>query len=115
MYERGDIVSVYFDLPKQRETKTHPAIIISNDSVYDIQDVYLCVMMTSSEQIDKFSFEISDEMTDIKLGKDFQQARCHLVTYIEEKHIDSRFNCKLKTQYVDKLVEHINISALEEE
>lgn len=45
MFERGDIVEIYFDLPKARETKLHPAIIISNDEVYQEDEVYICVMI----------------------------------------------------------------------
>lgn len=46
MLNRGNIVEVYFDLPRQKETKTHPGIIISNHEVYDVDEMYICVMMS---------------------------------------------------------------------
>ena len=46
-FQKGDIIDVFFDLPYSKETKTHPAIIISNEDVYDKDELYVCVMMTS--------------------------------------------------------------------
>lgn len=108
MFERGDIVEVYFDLPKATETKLHPAIIISNNDVYDNDEIYICVMMTSSKKVDLFSFEIKHEMLDYPNNKDFSQARCHLITYVKEKHFEKRKLNRLKDSYVDNLVERIN-------
>ena len=44
-YERGDIVEVFFDLPYTTETKTHPAIIISNEDVFNTDSIYICVII----------------------------------------------------------------------
>lgn len=86
-FQKGDIIDVFFDLPYSRETKTHPAIIISNEDVYDKDELYVCVMMTSSTEIDLFTFTITDDMLVQKSNKDFSQARCHLISYVMEKHI----------------------------
>lgn len=112
MFERGDIVEIYFDLPKARETKLHPAIIISNEDVYQEDEVYICVMMTSTTDIDLFSFPIGPEMLQSKNNKDFSQARCHLITYASEKHFEKRVINRIKPMYVDKLVERINTLCL---
>lgn len=116
-YSRGDIVEVYFDLPYQKETKLHPAIIISNQSVFEKDDVYICVMMTSSNRLDMFSFEITKDMLESKNNKVFSQARCHLVTYIQEKHIlNQTKKNSLKESAVNRLVERINnVSICEDE
>ena len=108
MFERGDIVWVYFDLPRQTETKVHPAIIISNESVYDGDGVYVCVMMTTDEDTDKFSFVVTQEMLEFYMKKDFSQVRCHLITYIKESHcLKTKLN-KMKEIHVNRLVSHIN-------
>lgn len=86
-FKKGDIIDVFFDLPYSKETKTHPAIIISNEDVYDKDELYVCVMMTSSTETDLFTFEITDDMLVQKSNKDFSQARCHLISYVMEKHI----------------------------
>jgi len=105
---RGDIIEVYFQLPYSKETKTHPAIIISNNDVHD-EEMYICVMMTSSKTKDLFTFEISNEMLNKPSTKDFSQARCHIVTYVLEKHILTNANkSTLKPNAVDRLVTHIN-------
>lgn len=109
IFEYGDIVEVFFDLPHSRETKLHPAIIISNYKVYDQDEIYICVMMTSSTNIDLFSFEITQEMLFNKNSKPFSQARCHLITYVKEKHFEKRPINKMKSIYVEQLVEKINL------
>ncbi|MDD3003299.1 type II toxin-antitoxin system PemK/MazF family toxin [Flavobacterium sp.] len=86
-FQKGDIIDVFFDLPYSKETKTHPAIIISNEDVYDKDDLYVCVMMTSSTETDLFTFEVTQDMLVQKNNKDFSQARCHLISYVMEKHI----------------------------
>ena len=86
-FQKGDIIDVFFDLPYSRETKTHPAIIISNEDVYDKDELYVCVMMTSSTETDLFTFTITEDMLVQKSNKDFSQARCHLISYVMEKHI----------------------------
>lgn len=86
-FQKGDIIDVFFDLPYSKETKTHPAIIISNEDVYDKDELYVCVMMTSSTETDLFTFEVTQDMLVQKNNKDFSQARCHLISYVMEKHI----------------------------
>lgn len=114
MFERGDLVWVYFDLPRQKETKFHPALIISNDSVYNQDDIYICVMLSSSRNTDKFTFELTREMLIRKPKKEFSQVRCHLITYIKDNHISGPVINTVKPQIVDRIVQHINAKALEE-
>jgi len=108
-FQRGDIIEVFFDLPYSRETKTHPAIIISNDEVYDKDEVYVCVMMTSSDQIDMFSFEITQDMLNNTNNKNFSQARCHLISYVMDKHIvGNKPKNSLKENALNRLIVRIN-------
>lgn len=105
--ERGDIIEVFFELPYSKETKTHPAIIISNEEVHN-EEIYICVMMTTSDVKDIFTFEITDEMLNKPSDKAFSQARCHIVTYIMEKHIlKNGKNYTLKQNAVNRLVTRI--------
>lgn len=108
---RGDIIEVYFDFPKVQSSKPHPAIIISNEEVYDIETGYICVIMTSSKNfIDKFTFEITDDMLERPNNKDYSQARCHLVTFVYEQHLSNKNNAKntLKPNSVERLISFIN-------
>lgn len=107
MFERGDIVKVYFSLPYQKEHKSHPAIIVSNDHVYDSEESYVCVMITHYEGRDIFTFEIENHMLENPNLKEFSQARLHLVSFVEEKHFEKRPINKMKSDYVDNLVTHL--------
>lgn len=81
-FEIGDIVYVCFDLPRKRETKTHPAIIISNINVYEADDIYICVIITNTEDEDLFSFPLDDSMFENRINRITGQARGHLITYV---------------------------------
>ncbi|OYU83698.1 MAG: hypothetical protein CFE24_10255 [Flavobacterium sp. BFFFF2] len=108
-FQRGDIIDVFFDLPYLKETKTHPAIIISNDAVYEKEEVYVCVMMTSNIEIDMFSFEITKDMLHYSNNKVFSQARSHLISYLMDKHIvGNRPKNALKENALNRLLVRIN-------
>ena len=108
-FQKGDIIEVYFDLPYSKETKTHPAIIISNDDVYDKDESYVCVMMSSNTDTDLFTFEITQEMLTQKNNKPFSQARCHIITFVQEKHIiGNRAMNSLKENALNRLIVRIN-------
>lgn len=108
-FQKGDIIDVFFDLPYSKETKTHPAIIISNEDVYDKDELYVCVMMTSSTETDLFTFAITDDMLVQKNNKDFSQARCHLISYVMEKHIVGRTaKNSMKENALNRLLIRIN-------
>jgi len=114
-YKRGDIIWVYFSLPYERGyTKEHPAVIISNDQVYDHDDMYIIVMITTSPRTDRYSFHLKDNMLTGKMPKENSQARTHLISYLTEQQIvtDRKVISSLKKDYVDRLVERINITSI---
>jgi mRNA interferase MazF len=116
--KRGDIIEVYFDFPRVRSSKPHPAIIISNEDVYDVENGYICVIMTSSKNfIDKFTFEITENMLERPNNKEFSQARCHLVTFVFEQHLGNKNNAKntLKPNSVERLISFINETSFSED
>jgi mRNA-degrading endonuclease toxin of MazEF toxin-antitoxin module len=100
MYQQGDIVLVHFPLPKG--FKLHPAIIISTDEVYESEEAYLGVMITSSTIRDNFSYVLSNEMLTNPLEK-VSQVRCHLIALFHEDEIEQKLS-KLKAHYLKELV-----------
>jgi len=107
-FERGDIVEYSFLIPDTNKYEPHPALIISNQDVYDADECYICVMLTTSERNDIFTYEITDDMLQKPNNVPYAQARLHLVTYVLEKHITMRLpKNRMKANSVDKLVEHI--------
>ncbi len=112
-FQRGDIVEVPFQIPHHGRIEKHPAIILSNDDVYDQDECYICAMMTTSTRVDQFTFLVEDEMLRNPNTKDFAQVRCHLISYVLKSQIvpNSQRN-RMKGDYVDKLVEYISVVAL---
>ncbi|AIY14643.1 type II toxin-antitoxin system PemK/MazF family toxin [Cellulophaga baltica] len=114
-FKRGDIIMVYFDLPYSKGNDSHPAIIISNDDVHNSDDIFICVMITSVDGKDLFSFEIEDSMLENKKNVS-GQARCHLLAFVQEKQIaEKRPINTLKPNAVNRLVEKINEISISED
>lgn len=109
-FKKGDIVSLDFEMPNSGAYIEHSAVIISCDAVYNHDKCYICAMMTSNAIIDRFSFKIDNSMLDKPSNKTNSQVRCHLITYVLERHIKplQPYN-KLKTQAIERLLAYIAV------
>lgn len=115
-FQRGDIVWLPFTIPHSNRIAEHPALIISNHYVYENDECYIAVMLTSSSHVDRFTFEISAGMLTKPSNKTYSQARCHLITYLLESHIPGKSpHNRMKKDYVDRLVQRIVTASLEED
>ena len=117
-YHRGDIIELAFLIPGTNRTQQHPAVIISNQDVYNNDGIYICVMITHSDLNDMFAFELSKNMfinsANIPTGK----AKAHLIAYVLANQIIPNHNTKMnrmKSTYVNKLVDFINFTVLSED
>jgi len=106
MYEQGDIILVNFPLPDG--FKLHPAVIVSNEEVYETEECYVGCMITSSKIRDNFSFELANDMIIKSLDK-ISQVRCQLIALFSESEIERKIS-KLKKESLSKLVKQINDS-----
>lgn len=104
MYQQGDIVLVNFPLPDG--FKLHPAVIVSSDEVYETEECYIGIMITSSKIRDNFSFELSNEMLSKPLDQQ-SQVRCQLIALINENEIEKRIS-RIKKESFINLVRKIN-------
>jgi len=104
MYEQGDIVLVNFPLPDG--FKLHPAVIVSNEEVYETEECYIGNMLTSSKIRDNFSFEITNDMLTKPLDKQ-SQVRCQLIALFNENEIEKKIS-KLRKEPLTKLVKQIS-------
>jgi mRNA interferase MazF len=114
-YQRGEVVEIPFIIPEKNKTQNHPAIIISNDEVYDNEGIYICVMVTHSDINDYFAFELDADMFLSPQNMPDGKAKAHLIAYIKENHIVKNSyskKCTMKKVYVDKLVDFITLKAL---
>lgn len=108
MIEQGDIVLVNFPLPTG--FKLHPAVIVSNEEVYETEECYIGAMITSSKIHDNFSFELTNDMLTKPLDKPCQ-VRCQLIALFNENEIDKKIS-KLKKEHLSKLVRQISDNVL---
>jgi hypothetical protein len=114
-YQRGDIIELSFLIPNENRTKQHLAIIISNDDVYINEGIYICVMVTHSEQNELFAFDLKPDMFINSKSLPEGKAKAHLIAYVLENQIITNQNNKknrMKAVYVDKLVDFINDTVL---
>jgi mRNA-degrading endonuclease toxin of MazEF toxin-antitoxin module len=81
---RGEIVEILFPLPGG--SKLHPAIVISNNLVYENEGCFIAVMLSSKTFVDEFTFELENEMF-TKMPKRKTQVRCHLIFLVDESEV----------------------------
>jgi mRNA-degrading endonuclease toxin of MazEF toxin-antitoxin module len=113
MANQRDIVEIVFD---EDFGGNHPAIVISNKLVQEIEGYFVCVMMTSKSYDDEFSFVITDDMVSHPMNKDHCEARCHLINFVPiDAIIVNRHNNQLKIASFKQLIKKINDSTLSTE
>lgn len=116
-FQRGDIMELPFLIPGKNKTEKHPAVIISNDDVYNNEGIYICVMITHSELNESFAFNLTPDMFLNSDNAPEGKAKAHLLAYVLENQIINNSNsrrAKMKRVYVDNLVDFINDMVLME-
>lgn len=104
-----EIIEVEFELPQGSEK--HPAIILSNNNINQLEEGFVCAMMTTYEHNDEYSFVITKEMLLYpKAQPKHSEVRCHLINFFPyHKIILSRGSrSKLKMEYFKELLEQIS-------
>lgn len=106
MVRQHDIVEVVFD---EDLGDNHPAIVISNKLVQEIEGYFVCIMMTFTKHIDEFPFPITDEMLVKPMNREHCEARCHLLNFVPLNHIVKNANSnQLRLEPFKKRIEKIN-------
>lgn len=108
MINQRDIIEIVFD---QDFGGNHPAIVISNKLVQEIEGYFVCIMMTSTNHDDVFSFVITDDMVINPMNRKHYEARCHLIQFVpEDAIIINKHNNQLKINPFKDLIRKINDS-----
>jgi len=63
-----DIVELNFELPNGK-LKAHPALVVSNQNVLDVEDIFYAVMISTKEYNDEFTFKLTNSMLTKPLSK----------------------------------------------
>ena len=110
-FTQKDIVEVNFLLP-DGGCKPHPALIVSNDELQDIEGFFYLVLI-SSQDFDysrQYSYPLNDEMI---VGHHFEKqsyVKCHIISGYTERDVVRKLG-SIKEKYfneiVDKTIESI--------
>lgn len=113
MINQRDIIEVVFD---QDFGGNHPAIVISNRLVQETEGYFVCVMITSKNHNDEFSFIITDDMVVNPMNRTHCEARCHLIQFVPtDAIITNNHNNQLKLNSFKELIQKINDSTFSTE
>lgn len=96
-----EIVELNYELPNG-QLKTHPALIISNKDVYDIEGIFYALMISSKPLPDEFSFELDDEMLTKPMAKK-SYVKCQLIQAYSEDEVIKRHGM-IKQKYFEEIL-----------
>ena len=99
-------IEVFFD---EDFGGNHPAIVLSNRLVQEVEGYFVCLMMTSTDHNDEFSFVITDDMVTSPMHRPHCEARCHLLQFVPLDHImKNTHRNQLKVTAFKDLIQKIN-------
>jgi mRNA-degrading endonuclease toxin of MazEF toxin-antitoxin module len=99
---QGEIVELNYELPNGT-LKTHPAIVISKSAVYEAEDIFYALMISSKPLPDEFSYPLTNEMLSKPLPKK-SYVKCQLIQSYTEEEIIRRYG-RIKPKYLQEIKE----------
>ncbi len=95
-----DIIEVNFELPDGK-FKPHQALVISNDNVLDVEDIFYVVMISSKPFNDEFIFELNNTMLTKPLSKK-SFVKCQLIQAYGTDEVISKIS-SIKPAYFEQV------------
>jgi hypothetical protein len=95
-----DIVELNFELP-DGTFKNHPALVISNENVLAVEDIFYAVMISSKLFDDEFTFELNNEMLTKPLSKK-SYVKCQLIQSYSLGEVVSKIS-SIKQVYFEQI------------
>lgn len=99
-YHQADVVEINFLFPNG-EMKPHPAIIISNDELQEVEGFVYLVLISSKNYNDEYSYPLADEMLSFKMHKQ-SYVKCQLITANPNETIIRKLGT-IKTSYFKEI------------
>lgn len=90
-----------YELPNGK-FKTHPALVISNSNVLEIEDIFYAVMISSNPMNEEFNFELDNSMLTKPLSKK-SFVKCQLIQSYTTDEVISKISA-LKQITFDKVL-----------
>lgn len=75
--QQRDIIELNYELPNGK-FKAHPALVISNSNVLEVEDIFYAVMISSNPMNEEFNFELDNSMLTKPLSKK-SFVKCQLI------------------------------------
>ena len=103
-YRQRDIVEINFMFP-DGTSKPHPALIVSNDELQEIEGfIYLC-MISSKDYNPEYSYTLTDEMVSVPMKKQ-SYIKCQLLVGDVERDVIRKIS-SLQQPYFNEVVQKI--------
>jgi hypothetical protein len=102
--QQRDIVELNYELPNGK-LKTHPALVISNQSVLGAEEIFYAVMISSKPFNDEFTFELDNVMLLKPLSKK-SYVKCQLIQSYTVSEVISKIS-SIKIAYFNQIKEKI--------
>jgi len=99
-----DIIELNYELPNGK-FKTHPALVISNSNVLEIEDIFYVVMISSNPMNEEFNFELDNSMLTKPLFKK-SFVKCQLIQSYSTDEVISKISV-LKQDSFEKIIKKI--------
>lgn len=103
-YHQKDVVEINFLFPNG-VMKPHPAIIISNDELQEVEGFVYLVLISSKNYNDEYSYPLRDEMLSFCMQKQ-SFVKCQLITANPDETIIRRLGF-IKEPYFSEIKEKI--------
>ncbi len=100
-FNQRDIVELNFELPNGK-FKVHPALVVSNQNVFEAEDIFYAVMISSKEFDDEFTFALENSMlTKPLIKKSF--VKLQLIQAYSEREILRKIS-SVKQPFFDEIL-----------
>lgn len=98
--EQGLIVDINFLFPDGK-FKPHPAIIVSNNNIYEDEGFFYCVLLTTKNYNTQYTFELTNDMiTKPMTVKSY--VKCHIIGGYTERDINKTYG-HVKPEFFKKI------------
>ena len=94
------IVDINFLFPDGK-MKPHPAIIVSNEELYDAEGFFYCVLISTKDYNKEYVFELEDYMLTKPLNRK-SYVKCHLIAGNTERDIVKTYGY-VKPEYFQQI------------
>ena len=102
--QQRDIIELNYELPNGK-FKTHPALVISNSNVLEVEDIFYAVMISSNSMNEEFNFELENSMLTKPLSKK-SFVKCQLIQSYTTDEVISKISV-LKQVSFDNVIKRI--------